>query len=613
TDSVSYAVVYRSARVVHVISSATPIPPPTVVSARFSSTGMFLDLSFSAPTDQAGLFKSFACSALLDFNSITSALCQWVEASVIRITLSSKATLAPADSITVKSGLLRAQCPAASSVQFCSTWAAASTVAVEIVAPAVTTPPVLSLSAPTIIGLCDNMIVDFSGSSGSGGRQWKSATVTVESTSTNISKINSYVSAVDMRASGRVVVPNRLLEVGYSYRWTLRLCNFLGSCSEASTRVAMSNSAVPLNTILGNPLRSVQRNAELQLSSLANIRLCDGSVSSKNLHYAWTVYDASGAKLQGISSTSRDQKTLRLPAYTLPSAATYRVVSLVTNTESALSASASAYVYVSQGPVVAKIAGATVQSFRADGTLELDGSSSYDADNKAGTLSYQWTCVRQKPSYASSCGVNFVVSLDKAKLLVNASTTDYITESLFTLAVFGSGGRVASASVTVVVVEPSSPLVVVTSASLKVNPGARLQLSGYFMSSQRGIAKWSVDDGSLDLSAIALTPSSVSFGERPDATQQMTVNLVLPSGSLAARSTFLFSLQYTTNLAVVSTSSVLITTNGAPLNGVLVVDPENGTMLSTLFSMYSSQWQDEDLPMSHEFSYLTNPAGDYSV
>ena len=612
-DSGSYAIESSVSSSIRVVSSAVPLSPPSLTAAAFSSNGIFVEVAFSAPTDEARLDRVFSCSRLFDFAGVSSASCRWGDASSVQVSLGASSTLVPGSSFTLKGGLLRARCWDGADVAFCLSWDTAAAAAIVVTPPTAGAPPVISLSAPALIGMCDAMSIDFSGSSGSGGRPWASAVIGVESDSTNISLVQDYVAGLNAKISGRVVVPNRLLEASFAYKWTVRLCNFLGFCSEGSARIGISNSAIPLVSILGQSIRSVPRDAVIQISSLASTRLCDGTFSSRNLQYSWTVYDSSGAVVRGVSSTSRDPKTLRLPPYSLSSDATYRVVSTVLNTQSMLSSSATAFVYVSRAPVSAVIAGSSSQSFRANEELQLDGSGSFDADDASAVLEYSWSCIRHKPSYSSSCGVNFLSSPDSNRLVVNASRSSYITESLITLTVSGAGGRVATASVTVSVIEPEAPLVVITTSSLKMNPSARLRISGYFASPDAGVARWSVDDGSVDLPSAALTPVATSFGERTDGALNNVLNLVLPAGSLFARSDFTFSLSYTTNLGIVSTASVIITTNGAPVNGFLTVVPENGTMLSTLFEMTSSQWQDEDLPITHEFSYVTTSDGVLSV
>ncbi|CAM9310661.1 unnamed protein product, partial [Ectocarpus fasciculatus] len=570
-------------------------------SAAFAVSGMSIEVFFSAPSDKANLSGVFLCGSLFDFGGASVSQCQWSSASTVLVSLPLTASIIPGDSIALRGGLLRAQCGTGVTVSFCAEWSAAPGAVVHVLPPAAPVTPSVVLAIPSLIGVCDKMIVDFVGSTGSGGRVWKSAVVSVDSLSSNITGIRDFVvTQVESKMTGRVVVPNRLLEAGFAYKWTLKLCNFLDACGVASARVAVSNSAIPLVSILGQSLRTVYRNKMFQSTSLANVCLCDGSLSSRNLHYAWGIYDATGTEIR-VASISRDPKSLVLPAYTFDVAKSYRIVSTVLNTVSQLSSSATASVFVATGAIVAMISGSSTQSFRADQTFQLDGSGSHDEDDPSAALEYKWTCVRRKPVPSSTCGVKFESSDNARFLSVIALSADYITESVITLTVTGPNGRASTSAVTLSVIEPLSPLVVVSSPSNKINLFDRLQLKGYFLSTEAGVAEWSVDDESLDLSKMAATAVTVPYSQRPDGSIPAIMNLVVPAGSLFARSTFTFTLRYTTDRSVTAAASVLIITNGPPVNGVLTITPDSGEMLSTPFSISASQWQDEDLPVTYQY------------
>ena len=83
------------------------------------------------------------------------------------------------------------------------------------------------------------MILNISASYGSGGRVWESVLVSVGSSSKNVSLVQRFVSENDILGTGRLVVPNWMLESGYSYTWEVQLCNFLGTCGRSSVRVGV--------------------------------------------------------------------------------------------------------------------------------------------------------------------------------------------------------------------------------------------------------------------------------------------------------------------------------------------------------------------------------------
>jgi hypothetical protein len=52
-------------------------------------------------------------------------------------------------------------------------------------------------------------------------------------------------------------------------------------------------------------------------------------------------------------------------------------------------------------------------------------------------------------------------------------------------------------------------------------------------------------------------------------------------------------------------SSVVVITNGAPLPGVFSVSPTSGVALTTPFGFSASLWQDDDLPLTYAFGFLS--------
>lgn len=612
-NSEDYYVNYGNLTSITIVSGQASVPPPTISSAIFSPYGIFITVTFSGPTDRARLSGVFSCDKISEFSGAAVSRCQWQDPSTLQISLHSTSLLVPGNLISLRGGILRASCTVGLSAEFCSSWDTASRSSVSVKRSTLKLTPFVVLSMPTLIGKCDNLVVDFADSTGSGGRPWQSINVSVASSNLNISKLVTFLDDTDVGSTGRVVVPNRLLESASTYRWLVRVCNFLNFCGESSALVAVSNSAIPQVRILGPPFRIVGSKQSVEVSSLASVRSCDGSVSSRNLQYSWHIYDSSGNALSDVVTTSRDPTGLRLPPFTLRVDSTYRIVSTVLNTVSMLSSSASVTVYVSPGTVKAVIAGSSAQSFRADQTLQLDGSGSYDEDTKTASLTYQWSCVREKPVPGSKCGVVFVSSPSGVSLKVAALTSDYITESTVTLTVHGSGGRFSTASVTILVTEPLAPIVVIRDHSITINAFDKLRLNGYFESAEAGIAEWTVDDESISLAIAATTPSVVPYGSRINASKPVMVNLALLGGSLYSRSEFTFTLKYTTIRSLSSSASVRVITNGAPLNGIFNVDPLEGVMLSTAFTMSASQWQDEDLPISYQYAYSTSAGSTFVV
>lgn len=97
----------------------------------------------------------------------------------------------------------------------------------------------------------------------------------------------------------------------------------------------------------------------------------------------------------------------------------------------------------------------------------------------------------------------------------------------------------------------------------------------------------------LDMSSIAIG----SYSKYVFANYQSTVNLVVAANVLPyIQASYVFVLSCGS-----SSSSIVVSTNAAPLGGSFIVSPSEGEELSTILSMTASQWMDVDLPLSYQF------------
>jgi hypothetical protein len=71
--------------------------------------------------------------------------------------------------------------------------------------------------------------------------------------------------------------------------------------------------------------------------------------------------------------------------------------------------SASKTIFVVQGELMAQIYGGSNQAVKANSSITIDGSSSFDRDNGLNTnLIFVWSCVQLSPVYNETCASNFV-------------------------------------------------------------------------------------------------------------------------------------------------------------------------------------------------------------
>jgi hypothetical protein len=625
-----YGVVYASAdQEIQVVSAAEALPAPVLLSAVFADDGSYLAISFDSNTDRGGTATQFTCSVLLSFPCAVTSRCVWVSSKQVNAYVSRASSCARVGSTVsiISSATIKAQCQ--TSPCDTSQWLRASVATrLTVTAPLSATAPTVAVSAPNTIGECDNLVLDLSTSSGNGGRAWTSRNITVEtSASVSVTGFQAFLNS-EYQESPPTPVPATLLQKGAAYNFVVKLCNFLGKCSQGSKRVLVLQQTIPTVTLPGSALRTTQRSAALVLGSDAFAQACGRLPVRTGLSYAWAV-SLDGAPLLGASSQSKDPSKLRLPAYALAVGKVYDVTLRVSTAGAAQSSSASVQVYVLPGSVVAVVAQGTSRTVQVQQNITIDGSASYDEDQQGVTglssgLHYSWSCVQVSPMYVQSCDGVFTGygkgPVDSAYSgAVKATAAGSVVEITMYL-LDNSLTRSAQTVVTVTVAQLLSPLVTVSSNAASagiVNRNRELQLSGSVIlpAGYNGTVTWSVDDSSnFDFIKAARSPLSAVVPMAAASPQKTLVYLVMAANTLPERATLVFSLRAELHAGVAqATSSIAVTVNAPPVAGVFTVSPRNGTEITQKFSFLASLWSDADLPLQYQFAYLTNSGSEATL
>jgi hypothetical protein len=140
-----------------------------------------------------------------------------------------------------------------------------------------------------------------------------------------------------------------------------------------------------------------------------------------------------------------------------------------------------------------------------------------------------------------------------------------------------------------------TPAISLTISATFVNPADRISISASIRTKSSTVILWSVDDQTINLASVALTPVSQAVG-----VGNYIFNLVIPGGALHGKSTP-YSFSLSAGLAV---STISFVVNSPPQLGSLSVNPEIGTALNTKFNFLASNWIDDNLPLSYKFGYL---------
>lgn len=212
-------------------------------------------------------------------------------------------------------------------------------------------------------------------------------------------------------------------------------------------------------------------------------------------------------------------------------------------------------------------------------------------------MEYEWNSI---PSSSLSLSSTSPVTSLMAPLTAQGSTSTFI---LTVASAIDPQRRQSQASVLVIIVSASAPLVNILTASARINANQMVSMAGNvtFSSKIGGFVWWSIDNPSVDLSKIALSPWQY------EVKKGTIVNLVLAPNSFPPSATLSFTLcaSVTINGQVLLTNaSTTITVNSIPLPGYFDVTPPSGRELITPFSFTALNWQEEDLPLSFEFGFF---------
>jgi hypothetical protein len=605
-----------------VITIDTEPPPPTLFNAIFSNDGSYISIYFNQSTNRAGYLNGFPCSLIFTFKGIDSSTCSWIDSSTVKVIQSStklSTLLNITDAVHLKSNTnLRASCPAQINATVCNKWKAAVSKVVYILPPANPSLPVVQISAPSNLSSCQPFSLDLTSSSGNAGRPWSHIIISIDSTPrdmTNLNGLNHYF-AKNYTFSPPGVIAGSLMKRGTLYTFTLKLCNFLGACNSNSFKLSVAHEdskVIPVVSIAGSSLLSVNRNLPVQVNAIAFTQVCGESPIYSGLAFEWNLQvikgNVSSLLLSSIKSSSKNPSIYLLPSYTLPPGIIYKLQLTVRSLNYLTSSSALVTINVLKGNLHAIIKGGNKQVLQFSYLYVLDGSLSYDEDNKdftgnAADLFYQWSCYQLAITSSRNCSSSLRITKadtggDKMFLYPFEITSLNATYQIIMTVYDASKSRSSSATVELsvstdainilnIVTSPQSVASFSTSNSLIIKSSLEILTPC--------LASWKVNDPSINLQTISSTSTTQKF----TIGSQLPFNLRINPNTLPLRSTISFELSCGQR-----SSSITVTTNGPPIPGSFICNPKNGTELKTKFSLFASSWSDPDLPITFQFGVFS--------
>ncbi len=464
------------------VSNVTTIhmPAPIALSAAYVDRGEAIEVRFDSLTNQAGLGGGwFRCSSLVVVKTSVTAMCYWVDTTVLRIdvgTIESHVEVAIGESLIVVGEKIAAL---ENPVMVQET--------VLVLTSKVALRPQLVIQAPTVSNACQSFVLDISSSKGAGSRAWKNVSIQVTSVRVDVSsssdnELNSTTLEMNIAAinafyqtqyyiNAPMALSAEYLTPQYMYLFDITLCNVFEQCTTDYHKLVVVNTTFPrIAFATGTAVATSQAARVLALSGHV---LFDDACSGIHNYWelfttyaAWyllevkTAYNQTGFESGyvvyaqgGVVRTAEDLRII-VPAFTLQPETVYEAVltlydgqtnqtnqtnqtvfNRVNDTSGLLSSSTSVVVKVLAAPLQAILSTANFLSLGVNQTLVIDGSASFDPDAMSGSttssdLTYTWTCLQlthfsSTPLTSRSTSKNMTAALDcrQSFMLVNGSTS----------------------------------------------------------------------------------------------------------------------------------------------------------------------------------------------
>ena len=566
--------------------------PPVVSEAAFGDLLNSITVTFDTSTDRAGQVGTFDCaSVILDLTAVevstllgTDNYCSFTDDDTLKITFGSDPEVLPGDVIKIRDLALKSSLSSASLFTMEESFVVGQ--------PVVLTVPGVILSASSrFIGRCNDLILDGSATTGTGGRDLKYHFSVVSSTSSasveNVTKALEVANAANGgEGTYSLVIDAADMVPGSNFVVQLNVSNFLGQFAVSSVPIRVLNVPAPIIKIQGDSSVIVTRSDRLSLKAFARLpsTSCVGqSLSNSKMDFIW--FEDSGLFSGALSGTSKSPRLLTIPADSLEVLNTYsfRVIGFMTDSPH-INNTATVEVTVEKQALVAIISGGAYRQIGRSTAFTLDASESYNPDDPTSYLSYTWS---SDSSEASS------VLTSSSSITVPANTLSVGTHT-FSLTVLRDT-RSATTTVTVEVQAGTSAVISIASlVSNKVNnDGGFILVRASVASALSSSTTWSMEDSDVE-------EPFVSKGAAV-ATIANELSAVVSLSTLTVGNTYTLVFLAEGSDGSSSYSSLSFDVNEAPSSGRLEVSPSSGYALTTDFSFSALNWVDEDLPLTYLF------------
>ena len=643
TNAADYEIRYTTSNLlVEVVAQEEDIDP-SLVNAVFKNSLNSVEVKFDRPIQVENLqvtstiaSSGFICSELFVFAGSGTDKCIFNDdRSSISIILDYNSILVPADSLT----LLASKLTATSVSQN-----------ITVLAPMLTKYPIINVVARNEIGACEDLSLDVSQSTGSGGRPWANVTYSVTVDDINGTDITSMTAFLSTHGNEALTlkIPSTYLNADTTYLFTVYMCNFMSTCMTEQFSVYVSAVELPpieISTVSSQTYRRHQNiffEVPYHDTRTSSCNSTTFSTTSDLFVYQWSILQ-DGIEKNEYASQSKVPTIYYLPPYTLPSGILFELSLLVYDPTTYQQVVASINIYVEPEEVVSVIAGGDKLLIKSMNTHIFDGSESYDKEissvpsASSTALSYNWSCtVQYVPNnfpVDSSCPLIFA---DNTAPMLEVDV-GYITEGTLLrlyLQVTSTDGsaRFSKTSTQLQVTHAEVPDILIKHVYIsspmhsRTNFPRRLKLNGTIvwpMGYARDdlFAEWNYEDEWNDGNSNKqnyfyhlLTPSQRDLSASTSTSSYLPFVLLTSTLPVQSAYTFSLSLYLSSSSTVIAKTSVTVYRNTPPLPGTLSVTPVTaGIEMDTVFTIAAELWDDEDLPLSYKFTYQTSSSQAHTV
>jgi hypothetical protein len=592
------------------------VPTPQLESAKFEDTmtGLLVDFTLATNTPGRGSVigsasaNIFSCAEIWDGDTVVlfgeKPTCSWISAKTLRVSLGSKYVVAAGFTLTSLPGLIL-------SLDGYSSPLGSRSISVE----APTEPPVpvhVVQGAPhTVIGSCDGILLDYSGSTGGAGKPISAAWAIIPSTYLTKLSSNEYEAIqalLDKQTESPMIIPAISLPGSRSYQLQLTLTNWVGGTSTSLITVEKSALNIPRVITSESADRITLATSDFQASVQVQPSAC---TKADDFSYVWK--QISGPP---IEVPPKSGEMLFIPRNTLRPGKTYTfraTVSLIPDPER-----------LNTADVVVRVLSSDLKAFIADGDrllsissgkpLVLDANDAYDpdADQKGDSaLGVAWSC--RVGDGGAACFDE--VTLASFVYRSTSSSAKTLTVPAKSLAAFAASGetlvfklalvkeaRSAETEVRIQVTEDRVPAaaIILASGAAKIPSDKALRLLGeaQLQGTTAFSYEWSVLSNNLDL-----TDSSLLL------TTRTSKDLVLKAGVMQPGAQYEFGLLvYADSTEKPGKAYRTVVVNKSPTSGKCLSSPLTGLAYNTSFTLQCSGWEDADLPLKYEYKIQRNDA-----